>query len=61
MKKIKKLDLKNKKIVNTKLVENLVFLVYIILVFVTIKFHENWRDEAQQWFLAKDLSVRRIN
>ena len=29
--------------------------IYAIITFVTILFHENWRDEAQSWLIAKNL------
>lgn len=32
-----------------------VFTVSFLLPLVVIQFHENWRDEAQSWFIAKDL------
>ena len=35
---------KNKKII--------VFALYTIIAFVLMNFHENWRDEAQEWLLA---------
>jgi hypothetical protein len=35
---------------------HLVFLIYIILLSVTILHHEPWADEAQAWLLARDSS-----
>lgn len=33
-----------------------VMIIYSVLTFVTIVFHENWRDEAQSWLIARDLN-----
>lgn len=35
----------------------IVFCIWGIFVLILIQFHENWRDEAQAWFIVKDLSV----
>jgi hypothetical protein len=35
----------------------IVFTIYIVLTFTGIWFHEPWRDEAQAWLLARDLSL----
>ena len=40
---------KNKKII--------VFTLYSIFTFILIFFHENWRDEAQAWLLARDCNI----
>ena len=34
-----------------------VFALYVAVVVFTLCHHENWRDEAQAWLLARDLSV----
>ncbi len=33
---------------------HLVFLIYIVLLFIVIIYHEPWADEAQAWLLARD-------
>ena len=40
---------KNKKII--------VFALYMIITFILICFHENWRDEAQAWLIARDCNI----
>jgi len=35
----------------------IVFILYAIFTFILIFFHENWRDEAQAWLLAKDCNI----
>lgn len=40
---------KNKKIIT--------FALYMVITFALIFFHENWRDEAQAWLIAKDCNV----
>lgn len=37
--------------------EVLVFLLYAGISFSLLFFHENWRDEAQAWLLARDCSI----
>jgi len=34
----------------------LIMLMYSIVTLVFVFFHENWRDEAQSWLIAKDLN-----
>ncbi len=34
----------------------IVFIIYASITFMMIKFHELWRDEAQQWFIVKNLN-----
>lgn len=40
---------KNKKII--------IFLIYLLVTFILLFFHENWRDEAQAWLIAKNCNV----
>ena len=40
---------KNKKIIT--------FALYMIITLVLIYFHENWRDEAQAWLIARDCKI----
>jgi hypothetical protein len=35
----------------------LVFLLYLIISFVLILLHENFRDEAQAWLIAKNCTI----
>ena len=38
-----------------------IFLTYILITFIiTVFFHENWRDEAQAWMIARDLDFMGI-
>ena len=38
--------------------ELIALIMYAVITFIiTIIFHEKWRDEAQAWFLAKDLNI----
>ena len=58
---MKKLDrILNKEAIFNSIKNNwlthIVFLVYIILISVTILHHEPWADEAQAWLLARDSS-----
>ncbi len=39
------------------LIEILFFFCYIVLVILGVLSHENWRDEAQAWFLSRDLGL----
>ena len=34
-----------------------VMLCYSIITFITLLFHESWRDEAQAWLIARDLNI----
>ena len=43
-----------KKWIKDNLSDLVVLGVYICIVFVLIAFHENWRDEAQSWLIAKN-------
>ncbi len=33
------------------------FVAYAIISFVLIFYHENWRDEAQAWLIAKNCNL----
>lgn len=33
-----------------------IMFIYSIVTLITVIFHENWRDEAQSWLIARDLS-----
>ncbi len=46
---MKKFIKKNKKII--------VFALYMFITFILINFHENWRDEAQAWLIARDCNI----
>lgn len=35
----------------------LAFAVYLIITLVLMSFHENWRDEAQAWLIARDCNL----
>ena len=37
--------------------KNIIFIIYSIFTFTLIFFHENWRDEAQAWLLARDCNI----
>ena len=37
--------------------EFIVFLLYAGLTFSLLFFHENWRDEAQAWLIARDCTI----
>ena len=37
--------------------ELIVFLLYAGLTFSLLSFHENWRDEAQAWLIARDCTI----
>ena len=37
--------------------KNIAFFLYTIITFILIFFHENWRDEAQAWLLARDCNI----
>ena len=34
----------------------IVFVLYLVITFVAVLFHENWEDEAQAWLTARDCS-----
>ncbi|MBC8235128.1 hypothetical protein H8E77_36745, partial [bacterium] len=36
---------------------NLIFLIYVVLIFIIVFKHEQWADEAQAWLLARDSSL----
>jgi len=36
------------------------FSIFAIISFIMIFFHEAWRDEAQQWLIARDLNVKEL-
>ena len=35
----------------------IILIIYIIITFTTILFHEKWRDESQAWLIARDLNI----
>ncbi len=35
----------------------IVFLVYLVITFIAIQFHESWEDEAQAWLTVRDCSL----
>ncbi len=35
--------------------ETVIFILYTIIMFFTVLYHEPWRDEAQAWLIARDL------
>ena len=37
--------------------ELIIWAIYCCLTFTLILFHENWRDEAQAWLLARDCTI----
>ncbi len=37
--------------------KGIIFALYAIITFVLIFFHENWRDEAQAWLIAKNCNI----
>ncbi len=37
-----------------------IFIIYIILLFIQLPFHEQWEDELQAWLIARDCSIPRI-
>ena len=37
--------------------ELITWAIYCCLTFTLILFHENWRDEAQAWLLARDCTI----
>ncbi len=40
--------------------EFIVFVLYASLTFSLLFFHENWRDEAQAWLIARDCSISEL-
>ena len=34
----------------------IIFIIYLIITFIAVLFHENWEDEAQAWLTARDCS-----
>ena len=45
------------KIFKEKYKKILVILMYLIISFIILLFHENWRDEAQAWLIARDCNL----
>jgi hypothetical protein len=43
-----------------KLRDLIVWSVYVIMLAVTVPWHEPWNDEAQAWLLARDLSIPQL-
>jgi hypothetical protein len=43
-----------------KLRDLAVWLAYLIMLAVTVPWHEPWNDEAQAWLLARDLSIPKL-
>lgn len=37
--------------------EIIIWAIYFCCTFILIFFHENWRDEAQAWLLARDCTI----
>ena len=37
--------------------KSIVFILYSIITLSLIFFHENWRDEAQAWLIAKNCNI----
>lgn len=37
-----------------------IFSIYFLITFIIIFFHEQWRDEAQSWLIARDLSFTEL-
>jgi len=48
------------RILEKKKAYSLIVLGYVVLLFVLLSRHEYFRDEAQQWLLARDLSVSQL-
>lgn len=42
------------------LVNAIIVLIYSIISFIIIMYHEPWRDEAQQWLIVRDLKFTQI-
>lgn len=42
------------------LFNTIIFIIYLILSFIILLFHESWRDEAQSWLISRDLSFINI-
>ena len=38
----------------------LVFVLYALITFIVLLFHENWRDEAQSWLLVKECNLSEL-
>ena len=49
-----------KKSLKDNLINLIIIIVYAIITFLIMLHHEPWRDEAQAWLLAKDLSFTNI-
>ena len=43
-----------------KIFNTIIFIIYILITFVTTTKHEAWTDEAQAWLIARDLSISEI-
>lgn len=46
-----------KEFIKKNKVNLVVMLCYSIITFITLLFHESWRDEAQAWLIARDLNI----
>lgn len=46
----------NKKNIRDKIFILVSLAVYMVITFIITMYHENWRDEAQSWMIAKNLS-----
>ena len=46
-----------KEFIKMNKVNLVVMLCYSIITFITLLFHESWRDEAQAWLIARDLNI----
>lgn len=42
------------------LFNTIIFIIYLIISFMILLFHESWRDEAQSWLISRDLSFINI-
>ena len=46
-----------RKNLKTNIARLCIFVLYCTAVFLILSYHENWRDEAQAWLLARDLTI----
>lgn len=40
--------------------QNIIFLIYLVLLAIVVGHHEPWMDEAQAWLLAKDVTLKEL-
>ena len=57
-KELKELKIKKEK--KNKIINLIVFILYAIFLIIMALHHEQWRDEAQSWLIAKNLSFIKI-